>query len=190
MRMGDGSVSRRVPVGVALALAASAPHASCAKPNLNNPHQESLAYLAPYAAHLARTCPEHDLEISFVGFTRRQLVSDGDQVYPFRLASCGHDVTFSMFCWGRCFAEEWPVPAGLATHRFEDGLVEELIVVLQQAPRCEPADACCARRGFRIRRLEVSPDASRYEVERCGRSRRVAVRCERPDRVRCRAAPD
>ena len=177
----------------ALALSAPLTVAACGPPPLRNDSERSLAFLSPYARFLSRSCQGHDLEITFPesGAISGQISTDPPiSESRWSLAACGRTLDLTMDCGAHCWAHEWPLPAHVATRRFEDPLLEELIAVVESKPPCQDDENACCRRGFRFRRTGWSMDqTSQYELEQCGHQRVVDVRCSPREWARCTASP-
>jgi hypothetical protein len=176
-------------------VAASLTSAACGAPALNDDSQRSLAFVSPYARTLSRACQGSDLAINFAragsGFTFVQISTDPPTTESrWTLIACGHTIDLTMDCGAQCRAHEWPQPANVATRRFEDPLLEELIAVMESKPACQDDENACCQRAFRVRLVGRSMDhTSQYELEQCGHKRIVDVRCSATEWARCSALP-
>ncbi len=155
--------------------------AGCPSPGFQHIEEGALAFVAPYALRRSMRC-DGNFEVSYDGSDYRVLGS-----YPhfsrWELRVCGERLKFPMDCSGRCWAHAWPVPREMATGDHEDPFVEELSTAIHAVPTCLDDDG----HAFLLKRIVPQPNVVRYEIQRCGTVRRVAVTCNRVMPYACSA---
>lgn len=185
-------------IGRSLALATiSVALFGCGAPRERPTHlQAETTFLAPYVYARSTSCEGRVFELTlkdrpaYVILTLPAIEESG-----WELKTCTDAMSFVLDCSNHgegyfCAAHEWPLPFEARTG---NEVSHELAAVIDLAPRCPREKSClrdrerCVEDGITIRRYDertapqvpLSADyaTSFYEVERCGVTRAVSVRC-------------